>query len=124
MKDYVRLAVRTETRDHAKIRGRMTRDNIRLLHGAMGLCTEAGELTDQLKRHLYYGAKLDRVNLTEEVGDLFWYCALIADTLHVPFDAIMRKNIAKLKARYGEKFRDRRAVHRDLKKERRILEKK
>jgi hypothetical protein len=34
----------------------------------------------------------------------------------------MENNIAKLKARYGEKFSEDRAVNRDLKTERKILE--
>jgi hypothetical protein len=35
----------------------------------------------------------------------------------------MEKNIAKLKARYGDKFSEESAEHRDLKTEREILEK-
>ena len=56
------------------------------------------------------------------MGDLFWYCAIISDELGVHFDDIMDRNIAKLKARYGEKFTETAAKHRDLKTERDILE--
>ena len=38
------------------------------------------------------------------------------------FDEAMEKNIAKLKARYGDKFSEEAAVERDLGKERSVLE--
>ena len=121
--DYVKNATKTESTDFDKIGERLSLPgNIRLLHGAIGLATEAGEFLDALKKHLYYGRDLDRVNLSEELGDIFWYCAIISDELGVPFADIMNKNIEKLKARYGDKFSEEKAEKRDLKVEREILE--
>lgn len=52
----------------------------RLLHAAVGLCTEVGELQKAA------GAdRLDGVNIMEECGDLYWYCALALDAMGVPF---------------------------------------
>jgi len=65
---------------------------------------------------------LDRVNMAEEVGDLFWYIAIIAYELGFEFESVMEKNIEKLKARYGEKFSQEKANLRDLAQERSILE--
>lgn len=122
-KQYIADAVRTESRDFATIGSRMQcEENIRLLHSAMGLVTEAGEIQDALKKHLFYGRTLDKVNLEEELGDLFWYMAIMADTLGISFEQIMEKNIRKLKSRYGEKFTEERAIKRDLSTERQILE--
>ncbi|MDJ0625756.1 MAG: nucleoside triphosphate pyrophosphohydrolase family protein [Candidatus Caenarcaniphilales bacterium] len=121
-KDYIQNAIRTESKDFAKIQERFTEENIRLLHATMGLATEAGEALDALKKHLYYGKPLDKTNLKEEMGDLFWYLAIMADTLDIDFAPIMERNIEKLKARYGEKFSDEKAIKRDLSKEREILE--
>ncbi|MCB9063007.1 MAG: nucleoside triphosphate pyrophosphohydrolase family protein [Halobacteriovoraceae bacterium] len=122
-KEYINNAVRTESRDFEAIGKRLSEEsNIRLLHGAIGLATESGEFLDALKKHIYYGKELDRVNLAEELGDLFWYMAIIADELEVNFEPIMSTNIAKLKARYGEKFSEQAAENRDLKTERLILE--
>ncbi|MCB9025822.1 MAG: nucleoside triphosphate pyrophosphohydrolase family protein [Bdellovibrionaceae bacterium] len=121
--EYVINATKTESTDFDKITERLSqKGNVRLLHGAIGLATEAGEFLDALKKHIYYGKPLDRVNLAEELGDLFWYCAIIADELQVPFSDIMDKNIEKLKARYGEKFSEEKAENRNLKVERKILE--
>lgn len=121
-KDYIQNAIRTETQDFSGIQERFTKENIRLLHACIGLCTEAGEALDALKKHLYYGKELDKVNLKEEMGDLFWYMAIMADTLDIEFEEIMTKNINKLKARYGDKFSEDKAINRDLDTEREILE--
>ena len=121
--EYVELALKTESSDFSAIGERFNEIGTqRLLHAGMGLTTEAGEFVDALKKHLFYGKPLDRVNLAEELGDLFWYCAIVADELDVSFSEVMEKNIAKLKARYGEKFSEHKAENRDLIRERNILE--
>jgi NTP pyrophosphatase (non-canonical NTP hydrolase) len=94
----------------------------RLIHGAMGVVTESGELMDAMKKHVFYGADPDKVNLKEELGDLFWYIAVLCDALGISFEEVWETNIAKLKSRYGEKFNEDGALNRDLQKERGILE--
>ena len=122
-KEYIRDAIKTESRDFSAMDKRLSDDGTkRLLHAGIGLSTEAGEFLDALKKHIFYGKELDRVNLAEEVGDLFWYTAIIADELGFDFESVMDKNIKKLKARYGEKFSEEKAEKRDLKTERKILE--
>lgn len=90
---------------------------IRLLHAAMGMLTEAGELLEGLCGP----GELDGTNLIEEVGDVFWYQAIAADVLNTSFAEIQERNIAKLKARYPGKFENVRAVERDLGREREAL---
>lgn len=122
-KDYVKNAIKTESRDFDAIGQRLqTVENQRLLHAGIGLATEAGEFLDALKKHVFYGKDLDKVNLREEMGDIFWYCAIIADQLEVDFSEVMDRNITKLKARYGDKFTEEKASNRDLDTERNILE--
>jgi len=94
-----------------------------LIHASMGLVTEAGEFQDMLKKHLYYGRKLDEVNLKEEIGDTLWYCAIALNALGTDFETVMQTNIDKLKARFPEKFTEDNANSRNLDKEREILEK-
>lgn len=121
--DFVKNAIKTESRNFTEIGSRMSEvRNQRLLHAGIGLATEAGEFLDALKKHVFYGKELDTVNLSEEMGDIFWYCALISDELGVDFAKVMDTNIAKLKARYGDKFTESKAEHRNLEKERTILE--
>ncbi|ATH07678.1 hypothetical protein BIY24_06880 [Halobacteriovorax marinus] len=122
--EYVKLAIKTESTDFESMNTRLQDDGLkRLLHAGIGLSTEAGEFLDALKKHIFYGKELDRVNLAEEMGDLFWYLAIVADELGVNMDDVMERNIEKLKARYGEKFSEEKAENRDLKNERSILEK-
>jgi NTP pyrophosphatase (non-canonical NTP hydrolase) len=126
--EYQRLAEVTESKDFEVIRERMKSVRaIRLMHSILGLASEVGEIADQLKKHVFYGKELDVVNLAEELGDVFWYEALMANELatthpDISFDSIEEVNIAKLKKRYGDKFSEQRAVKRDLDVERRILE--
>lgn len=123
-KEYVQNALVTESANFEAIAGRMgSPESIRLLHAAIGLATESGEIQDQLKKAIFYGKPLDKVNLAEELGDVFWYMAIMSDALQVSFAEIMAKNIAKLKARYGDKFTENAALHRDIPAERAILEK-
>jgi NTP pyrophosphatase (non-canonical NTP hydrolase) len=121
--DYVKLATVTESKDFAAISRRFDDvDTIRLCHAMIGLCTEAGEFQDAVKKSLFYGKTLDRTNLAEELGDIMWYVAIACDTLGVNLEDVMEKNIAKLKARYGDKFTEQAALNRDLETERKILE--
>ncbi len=93
-----------------------------LLHAGMGLCTEAGEFLDALKKNIFYGKELDEVNLKEEIGDLLWYIALGCNALGTTIDECQAVNIDKLRERYPEGFKKGDALNRDLNVERKILE--
>ena len=122
--EYIKDAIKTESTDFSSMDTRLGEDGTkRLLHAGIGLSTEAGEFLDALKKHIFYGKELDRVNLAEEMGDMFWYLAIACDELGVEFESLMERNIEKLKARYGEKFSEQSAEARNLTKEREILEK-
>lgn len=95
----------------------------RIEHAVFGVVTESGELMSQIKRAKIYGTKLDKINLIEEMGDCMWYLALLCDELGVSFEEVWAKNIAKLKARFPEKYSKKEVLNRDSKKERKILEK-
>lgn len=123
---YIKDALTTESPISDAQMGRI---NLRLLHAVMGMQTETAELTDALKKHIFYGAPLDKVNMLEEIGDVFWYVAILLDEMKgelgekASFESIMNTNIAKLKARYPNKFTEHAAMNRDLVAERNILEK-
>lgn len=44
-------------------------------HVLLGIFTEVGELMDVYKKNLAYGKEIDRINVTEEVSDMFFYIA-------------------------------------------------
>ncbi len=122
--EYIDLAKVTETKDYKPVLERIDEKEVRLLHGAMGLASEAGEFLSPIKAHIYYGRELDKTHLKEEIGDVMWYLAILCDELGIGFDEIWEANIAKLKARYGEKFSEHMANKRNLDKEREALENK
>ncbi|MBX7219366.1 MAG: nucleoside triphosphate pyrophosphohydrolase family protein [Blastocatellia bacterium] len=76
-------------------------DNI--LYPALGLCGEAGEVAENVKKMIRDdGGKLSekrRELLKKEVGDVLWYCAMLADELGFTLGEIAELNIAKLSDR-------------------------
>jgi NTP pyrophosphatase (non-canonical NTP hydrolase) len=89
-------------------------DLIRGLHAALGICTEAGEVADIFKRAIFYGKAVDATHLDEELGDLLWYMALAMRMIGVDFESTMNRNIAKLLARFPDKFTEDAALNRDV----------
>lgn len=77
-----------------------------LLHAALGLCGEAGEFADCIKKHWAYEQPLNRANAIEELGDLMWYLALACSALDVGMDEVAAINIDKLRKRYPAKYQD------------------
>lgn len=96
--------------------------NPRVLHASMGLVTEAAELQDALKKASFYGKELDITNIKEEAGDMLWYLALLFDAIGTDFETEQARVIAKLKARFPDKFTEEKAENRNLTVERSILE--
>lgn len=84
-----------------------------LTNGVMGLCGEAGEASDIVKKHLFQGHELDREKLIDELGDVAWYLAETAHALGVELEDVFRGNIEKLKKRYPEGFDAQRSIHRE-----------
>ena len=97
---------------------------IDLLHGIIGVATEAGELLEALVESLANLKPLDHVNLGEEVGDLQWYEAAILRVIGSDFFEVQCTNIKKLRARFPNNFTEYDANHRNLGVEREILEQK
>jgi len=47
----------------------------RLYHGIVGICTEIGEIAEAYDTN----GTVDYINVAEELGDAFWYAAIILD---------------------------------------------
>lgn len=83
-----------------------------LLNGVMGLCGEAGECIDMVKKHLFQGHPLDNEHLAKEISDCCWYIAVAAEGLGYDLDTIFQMNVDKLWARYPDGFDAERSMHR------------
>lgn len=87
--------------------------NTDLLHAVLGICTEAGELADPVKKAMFYGKPLDVANIKEEAGDLLWYLSgPLCRALNCTLRELAQGNIDKLRARYPEKFTEAAAIAR------------
>ena len=73
-------------------------------NGALGLCGEAGECADLVKKYMFQGHALDRERLAEELGDVLWYCAELAAGLGMKLSEVAQMNIRKLEKRYPYGF--------------------
>ena len=85
-----------------------------LINGVMGLCGEAGEAIDLVKKHLHQGHELDREGLIRELGDVAWYLAETAHALDVDLETVLKLNIDKLRRRYPEGFDAERSTNREV----------
>lgn len=103
--EYQQLAMRT-------LNSELSKKDV-LINGVMGLCGEAGEAIDIVKKHLAQGHALDRDALIKELGDVAWYLAETAYALDVPLEAVLQGNIDKLKVRYPQGFETSRSLERE-----------
>lgn len=69
----------------------------------MGIAGEAGEVLEKWKKIVAYKegkiSDEDLKELAKELGDVVWYIAVLAHTLGLSFDEIMKQNLAKLASR-------------------------
>ena len=82
------------------IKQEMTTKQAELVHIAMLITTEAGELADAIKKHLIYQKPLDMENVIEELGDIEWTMERIRQILGVTREIPLIKNIEKHTKRY------------------------
>lgn len=71
-----------------------------------GLAEEAGEVAGKMKKAIrdegFDGTNMTderRGMLVKEIGDVMWYCALLADYLNLPLSEVAKINIDKLQDR-------------------------
>ncbi|WP_328211821.1 nucleoside triphosphate pyrophosphohydrolase family protein [Cytobacillus firmus] len=79
---------------------------------AMGLAGEAGEVIDALKKTIYHGHELDRMEVMKELGDVLHYISGLATMLDIELENVARANIVKLQKRYPNGFNKEDSINR------------
>jgi NTP pyrophosphatase (non-canonical NTP hydrolase) len=74
-----------------------------ILHMAVGVSGEAGELLDAIKKHAIYQKPLDFDNVREEAGDILFYLTGLLNELGLTLNECIEANVEKLSKRYPEK---------------------
>lgn len=106
--DYETL-VETRLKSALDIYKEFTLDKANLVHIALGICGEAGELLDTIKKHFAYNKTLDEINLIEELGDLEFYMEALRQHLNLTRDDVIKSNTLKLQKRYTTGYSDKEA---------------
>ena len=73
----------------------------KVVYPALGLCGEAGEVADKIKKTIRGDSTLEQAtgSIADELGDVLWYLAILADDLGVPLEDIAHWNVDKLQRR-------------------------
>jgi len=88
-------------------------ETMHLLHMAVGVSGEAGELLDAIKKVSIYCKPVDIENVIEELGDLEFYMEGLRQGLGITREQTLEANIAKLGKRYeGFKYSNEAAQNR------------
>ena len=90
--EYQKAALRTADMNYS--------EHSMIMNGALGLCGEAGEVADIIKKATFQGHPLDTEHIAEELGDVAWYLAITASAIGKNLDDIFAANVAKLRKRY------------------------
>ena len=67
----------------------------------LGLTGEAGEIANKVKKFIRDGATKDeylakKIQIGYEIGDVLWYCAVLAEEMGMNLGHIMENNLQKL----------------------------
>ena len=114
-KEFVNAVTSKESKDSydfgARVVDLIEKDNFpveRLLTASVGMCAEAGEFTEVVKKIVFQGKPVNEDNLfhlKRELGDIMWYVMQACMGLGTDLDEIIEMNVDKLKARYpGDEF--------------------
>jgi len=85
----------------AEIVRQLTPTQAHLLHMAVGVSGEAGELLDAVKKHCVYQQQIDLDNIKEEAGDILFYLTGLLNELDMSLEECINANTAKLSKRYA-----------------------
>lgn len=74
-----------------------------IIYPALGMAGEAGEVADKVKKVIRDNnsqfTEEKKREIAKEIGDVLWYCAVLAHDIGFSLEEVGRMNIDKLKSR-------------------------
>ena len=95
-----------------RTRGNQDHDSGAFVCAALGAVGESAEISEHAKKVIFHGHAFDPDKVIEEVGDTLWYLAWLAELAGVTLAEVAERNLAKLRARYPDRFDPERSIHR------------
>lgn len=95
-KEYQKEAAKTIPED-------MEKESM-LINACMGLCGEAGEVSEPVKKWAFQHHDLNLEKIKDEASDVLWYLAELCTACGFSMEDVAKHNIEKLRKRYGERF--------------------
>jgi NTP pyrophosphatase (non-canonical NTP hydrolase) len=65
----------------------------------LGLCGKSGLIANKVKKVYRDGTPVPTDALVDELGDVLWYVAALANALKTPLEEVARRNLEKLHSR-------------------------
>ena len=107
--EFVNAVTSNESKDHHAFAQRIVNlqnegfPTERLLTASVGMCAEAGEFTEVVKKIIFPGKPVNEENLfhlKRELGDIMWYVMQACMGLDISLDEVIEMNVDKLVKRY------------------------
>jgi len=99
--DYESQAMRT---------ARVEDDKEAQVLAVLALCGEAGELANLVKKKFAYKKPITRDQIGDELGDVLWYVARVAQAYGLSLESVAHMNLVKLKKRFPDGYDQSKAV--------------
>ena len=95
------IMVKSLLKSGEDIQASLTASKANLVHLALGISGEAGEVVDAIKKAVIYNKPLDRENVIEELGDLEFHMEGLRQAIGVTREEVIDANVQKLRKRYS-----------------------
>lgn len=87
-------------RDYQRLITRYDRSPGTIEYYTLGLCGEAGEIAEKVKKSLRDNPiPLTKEDITKELGDVLWYLTALASAFDIPLSWVAEANLIKLEDR-------------------------
>lgn len=96
LKDYQELAKLTAKK--------FENPELEIATWGLGITGEAGDVASCIKKTFAHKNKDVTIGIRENIGDMFWYTAMICSFFKWDMQEILQENIEKLKKRYPQGF--------------------